>query len=787
MKKNISINISGIIFHIEEDGYEILRKYLDSVNRYFASFEDSSEILADIESRIAELFLSKLNEGKQVITVEDVNSLIATMGSVSDFKAAEEKEFADGGATSSEQRQTTPPPARKLYRDGKRKILGGVCAGLGHYFNVDPVWPRILLSLLTLGTSGIFFLAYIVMWIVVPESELEEQATVKKMYRNPDKKVLGGVASGVSSFFGADTALVRFLFVLLAIFGGLGFVLYIILWIVLPEAKTITEKMEMQGEPVTLSNIESNVKRNLSDKGSEESVLTRIILLPFRALAALFNFLGPVFRVFIEVFRVAIGIVISLTGFLFVIAVLFCFGILVGLFAAPSWNLFSDWYISAPNVPLVAIRNSISGWTIFFAFLVAFIPSLFIMLIGNSIVAKRIVFNATVGWALFVVFFISVALTSFTLPQFIYGFKEKGEYRTEQTFVLNGKTPVLGIREIGLDDYNVTSLFLKPYDGKDIKVIKRFESQGSSRKQAIENAKMVGYEINQRDSVITFDSNITFQKDAKFRAQRLDVDILVPTEQKMVIDASLWRLIDTDVIYGSGRYRYSLNEDTHQWKFTTNGLECVDCTELTNESTLPQDQFGFTGFNSVELSGIFNARIVKGDNYAVELDASPSVRKRYDVYMNGETLIIEYRSNNKLFWKRDLIGGDEVQITVTMPNLRELDVKGAGRLRFRGFDEEEVDIKLMGAVVGDGDLHAGTLHLGLTGASFLDLSGSGRFMEADLVGASGLRAYGYEVGHCVVEAHGASSARVHATETLEISKGVASSVSHKGNPEVIRR
>ena len=73
MKKNISINISGIIFHIEEDGYDSLRKYLDSINRYFGSFEDSSEILADIEGRIAEIFLSKLNDGKQVITSRTSN------------------------------------------------------------------------------------------------------------------------------------------------------------------------------------------------------------------------------------------------------------------------------------------------------------------------------------------------------------------------------------------------------------------------------------------------------------------------------------------------------------------------------------------------------------------------------------------------------------------------------------------------------------------------------------------------------------------------------------------
>ena len=74
MKKNISINISGIIFHIEEDGYETLRKYLDSVNKYFAAFDGNSEILSDIESRIAEIFLSKLNDGKQVITSEDVTN-----------------------------------------------------------------------------------------------------------------------------------------------------------------------------------------------------------------------------------------------------------------------------------------------------------------------------------------------------------------------------------------------------------------------------------------------------------------------------------------------------------------------------------------------------------------------------------------------------------------------------------------------------------------------------------------------------------------------------------------
>ena len=92
MKKNISINISGIIFHIEEDGYDKLKAYLESISRYFSSFTDSKEIISDIESRIAEIFLSKLSEEKQVITEEDVTSLITTMGSIQDFQALEDPE-----------------------------------------------------------------------------------------------------------------------------------------------------------------------------------------------------------------------------------------------------------------------------------------------------------------------------------------------------------------------------------------------------------------------------------------------------------------------------------------------------------------------------------------------------------------------------------------------------------------------------------------------------------------------------------------------------------------------
>lgn len=785
MKKNISINISGIIFHIEEDGYETLRKYLDSVNRYFASFEDSAEILADIEGRIAEIFLARLNEGKQVITAEDVSALIATMGSVSDFKAAEEEEPRPAPEAARESHQSSSwqsgtTERRKLSRDRGRKILGGVCAGLGNYFNLDPVWPRLLFALLALGTSGVFLLIYIVLWIVLPETEMEE-TSVKRMYRDPDRKVLGGVAAGIAAFFNGDLALIRVLFVIMG-FMGFGIVLYIVLWMVLPEAKTITDKMKMQGEPVTLSNIESSVKKSMNEReAQEESVLTKIILFPFRIIGAFFQMLSPVLQAAVDVIRVAIGIVMGMIGFLLIVSVLIFFGVFVGLFAPPDWNLVSDGFLATPNIPIMAIRNSVPTWMSFAVFFAAIIPAIFGILLGISIIARRIVFNATAGWSLFVLFFLAVGILSFSLPNFIYGFKEEGEYRAEETFSTQ-RLPYLKINETGLDDYHVTSLYLRGYEGTDIRVVKRFQAQGRSRKIAADNAQMVDYNVVQSDSVITFDSNITFHSDAKFRAQRLDVDIYVPYDRPLVIEGNLWRLIDND------RLNFTHHNETHRIHLTkAGGWACDDCDTISSDdSSTFQDQFGLSSFTAIDLQGLFDVRIIKGENFAVELDGPDREKERYEVYVNGSTLVIDYDDKRKYFWKRDL-AGNEVKIRIVMPELHDLDVRGAGKLSIRGFDEDNLDIQLTGAVMAAGDFSADRLNVELTGASFLDLAGTGRFMQADITGASGLRAYEYPVAHAVVEAHGASMARVNVSETLEIKKGVASSVSHRGDAEVVRR
>jgi phage shock protein PspC (stress-responsive transcriptional regulator) len=603
------------------------------------------------------------------------------------------------------------------------------------------------------------------------------------------------VAAGLAAFTGTDTTIIRLLFVITGFFG-FGIVLYIVFWIALPEAKTITEKMEMQGEPVTLSNIESTVKKGINEpEGKDESALAKILLFPFRAIAAVLNAIvgaiGPLFKVFVDVLRIGVGALITFTGLGFILATLFAFGIFAGFLTA---NKFPEsWNIQFFSIPVEAFQNTFPTWTVVFAFLAAFIPAFVIFLLGVSTIAKRIVFNATLGWTLFGLFFFSVAFLSFSVPSLILSFKEEGEVKTEKLYTLAKGMPVLKINETGLDDYDVTNITLHGYDGKDIKVLQRIEAQGSNRKQAAENAKMVTYQVVQQDSTFIFDSNITFNPGAKFRAQRLRVDVYIPNNTAFTIEDGLWRLINN---YPSQRH----DNHTETWQFEKNVLKCISCPDYEEQeesteddtkviSTLSlNDQYDMAGFNAIELSGIMNAQIQRGDEFGIDLGTDTKLKERYDVYMNGETLVISYDDKRKFFWNNKFWGdADEIRIKITLPSLTELSVTGAGKVNIKGFDEQEMEIDLMGAVEAEGDFNANNLNVDITGASFLDLRGAGNYLESNITGASGLKAYGYEVQNAIVEAHGASTAKVNVTGTLEMTRGMASSISYRGNPEVIKR
>jgi len=160
MNKTIIININGIVFHIEEDAYEILKEYMTNVKRHFSNSADSLEITTDIENRIAEMFSEILaGENKQVIVDQDVQTVIEQMGTVEEF----EDIYEDNSNTYSYK-----TGERRLFRDPDDHLISGVCAGIANYFNIQPIWIRLAFAL-SFFFAGSGLLLYIILWIVIPK------------------------------------------------------------------------------------------------------------------------------------------------------------------------------------------------------------------------------------------------------------------------------------------------------------------------------------------------------------------------------------------------------------------------------------------------------------------------------------------------------------------------------------------------------------------------------------------------------------------------------------------
>jgi phage shock protein PspC (stress-responsive transcriptional regulator) len=803
MKKNISINISGIIFHIEENGYEKLNAYLESINSYFSNFDDSGEIVADIESRIAEIFLSKLNEGKQVITADDVESLISTMGSIADFQAIEDDEVVLEEPVSAEDKgdKKTTEESKKLYRDSKRKLLGGVAAGMANYFTIDPLWIRLLFILLA---TDIFFshslgfiiiITYIVLWVILPVSdEVDEDAKIKKMYRNPDDRVLGGVASGVAAYFGTDPTLIRVLFVLSIFLGGSGLIVYLILWIILPEATSITDKVQMQGEPVTLENIETNIKKSINVKeDEEESGIVKVLLFPFRLIAMIFRgigkVLGPLLLFVVEAFRILFGLVLVLMGISGVFTMLVLLGVFLGLFAAGegTWG----WI----DYPIGMISEAFPAWGVVMAFVAMVVPAFAVTFIGLSVIAKTKVINATVGWTMFGLWMLSLIGLSFLIPKIAYEFKSEADYEETQELSVAASVIHLDINEVGMDDFDLAELALRGYDGDEIKLTKEFRSFGNSRKNAIENAKAIQYHVGIEDSTIYFDSNITYEEDAKFRFQELDMTLYIPYGQEFTMSGEMRNILKYYSISNHGYSFYDLEDNT--WVYNPSGLDCITCFDensMNRERSEKyrksfENSFNVNGyyeefenkdFREIYISGSFEVQIIQNDDFRILLNGSKQDISEVTIVQDEDRLEIEYQGSD-INYDRHY---KSTKIVIALPSIRTLELTGASRAYVKGFDEQRVTFELKGASEADIDMDAYETIVDLSGASKLEISGTGHEMTADLSAASSMDAYQFRVNDATINASVASSAKVYVKENLDINASIASDIKYRGGAKV---
>ncbi len=205
----------------------------------------------------------------------------------------------------------------------------------------------------------------------------------KKLFRNPDDVIIGGVASGLAAYLGLDPLIVRIIFILVVFFGGSGVLIYIILWLIMPEAKTPTEKLQMRGERVTLESVTDAVKEKIDEAKEHKGTFRKIISLPFVIL-------GKIFRTILPFIGKLFGILFSIAGS----------AAILGLFFLLTTILFN---VNSPYIdfPLMQIGNNVLVYIgIFAAFFVAIVPVIFFVLLGITIVRNKNMFNKAAALSL---------------------------------------------------------------------------------------------------------------------------------------------------------------------------------------------------------------------------------------------------------------------------------------------------------------------------------------------------------------------------------------------------
>lgn len=579
MKKVININFQGRVIPIEETAYDILKQYLDSLRRYFTNEEGRDEIMNDIEGRIGELFSERLKSGINCITDEDVNNIIAGMGRPEDFEA----QGADvPPATEPVKPGTTFKNQKRpgFFRNADDKILAGVCSGLANYLGIDPIIMRIAFVLL----FGALFWVYIILWIVVPSRSIQSNIT-KRLYRNAEQKMLGGVAGGIASYFNIDVWIPRLIFVFPFIIGllsagfhtlwwdwdfGFGpriisgsfgwtmFITYIILWIAVPVANTSSEKLEMRGEKVNLNSIVNTVKSDI------ETASTSVK----KSTSSTVSGLGNVIRVLFKAVFI----------FAFAMAAIVLFSIFVGLlFGGIALAPLKQFVFDSP------LENVFAWMTLILLF---FLPLIALITWGIRRLMGVRTKRHSLGLSFIALWILGLVAGIMLLYMLARNFKTSVELKEEQIVITQPAQKLMVTAEErnwknrqrdffgmeldgdfpwytnGDDSLLINTVRVRMVKSPDslFHVYRILGSQGRSKQSAQQTAAKVVFEPVQTDSTLIFPRGFFISREDKFRNQRVSIVVEIPVGKQITFGEAIDEYDWLD-------FRWNRDGDSREWDF----------------------------------------------------------------------------------------------------------------------------------------------------------------------------------------------------------------------------
>ncbi len=523
MKKTLTINLSGLIFHIDEDAYELLQAYLEKLKQHFSGIEGQEEIVTDIETRMAELLQERLGSEKQVVSIADAEFVIDQLG--------QPFEMDDENTTNKTAGQTFHRTSRRLFRDPDHSKIAGVAAGLAAWAGIDVVW-------------------------------------------------------------------VRLIFILSLFASGAGLLIYIVLWIVLPEAITHAEKLEMRGDPVNISNIEKSVRKEMNEvserigKAAKDATETIRNKAPQSrsAIDRFFGAMGSVIAALFKVVGVLIGVFLIFLGLSLITGF---FASLVGLETMGSF-FESEGFSLSPILlgDLFFGRESLASLAALSIGLILFIPLMLIVYAGLKLVsagrfrvANFTLISVTVWFASWI-----VALGLGIGTAFDFRHESREEFSVDQADP-SAQSLVITTDFTQLNTFNKEFLMVDDelllfYDqdrgevltfpqlhfkqSKDslVHIRLRTTARGGNLAEAEQRRMNIKYEPELTDSSLHLPMLYRFPEEDLLRVQELTVYVEIPEGRKLTFDDKLYH---EDLPYNRN-YRYFKRYVGKSWMMTKQGL-----------------------------------------------------------------------------------------------------------------------------------------------------------------------------------------------------------------------
>ncbi len=590
MNKTVNINLAGTFFHIDEDAYAKLQRYLEAIKRSFTDSQGRSEIISDIEARISELFNERVDNEKQVVGMKIVDEVIAIMGQPEDYLVDDEI-FEDGPNTWDRPRKSS----KKLFRDTENSYIGGVASGLGHYLGIDAVWVRLLWILLALGSGGTFIFIYILFWILVPE------------------------------------------------------------------AVTTSEKLTMTGEPVNISNIEKKIKDGFESVSETVSDTVKNIDLPKQgeriksSSKSFFDTLGDIIMFFLKVFAKFIGVIMIITGA----------ATLIGLIIALLTTGIADAiHIPGFDVAEAAVSSSAPIWLVSLLTLFAVgVPFFILFYLGLKILVNNLKSIGTVAkLSLLGIWLISIISLA------VLGIRQVAEHAmeasvTEQKELMIQSTDTLRIKMANNPTYTKrfgrwsSDPFRLVYDENDQKLIYSSDvrlivrstkdsmaslgiekiADARTYQQAKEFANNIDYGYELSGNTLLLDSYLTTDFDNKYHDQKVELILYLPEGTTVFAD-------DNTYSYhrNSDRYNDILKNgmEEHYLKVIEDDMICLDCEDddYKIKVRIDDDTRGIR----IDDDGFE----IKGDSGSLEIDDEGVRAKTEDVKVNIDEDGIEITSDD---------------------------------------------------------------------------------------------------------------------------------------------